>query len=114
MHEVRAERSERASQPQREGGVEVVAAAQTAGRNREGVVEGQRVPVGVVEPDEGDADAAFGKGGQQREQVSLGAADPAHPVDVDDLQGERRRTRATSIERATAAGTASRKSHGTR
>ncbi len=77
------------------------------------VVERLRIPtVEVVQPDEPRVDSSPAQRRQQRQEVALRAADPAHLVDVDDLH--RVRNRSHSRSSATAASSASRKSHGTR
>ncbi len=120
MHEVRVDdvglqRLQRASQPAREHGVDVARARKPPRRHADALVERLRVPGGVVEPDERHVVPARRERRQQREQVALGPADPAHPVDVDEPHvAGRLRARSQSATRAAAAGTASRKSHGTR
>ena len=50
----------------------------------ERTVEADRIPARVIEPDERDVDAALGERGQKGEKMSLGAADTADPMDVND------------------------------
>jgi hypothetical protein len=77
------------------------------------VVERLRIPADqIVQPDEARVDAERAQRRQQRQQVALGAADPAHLVDVNDLHHVRNRVHSRSS--ATAASSANRKSQGTR
>ena len=54
-------------------------------------------PGGVVEPEEHGLDPVLAQRRQQRQQMPLGAADPADPVDVDDPHARRRRSTAHQI-----------------
>ena len=103
--------AQRAAEPAEEARVEVVRHAQPHRLDRELLVERLGIPGGVVEADEHRLDAERGEAGQEREQVPFGAADPAHPVDVDDPHA---RTRSQSRTSAVAAQSAIRKSHGAR
>ena len=109
MHDVRTQRACKANEQQ---GIEVMRGADPNGRHVKRAVEVLRVPSGVVEADEQDLDAALRERGKQREQVTLGAADAADPVDVHD--SHRARTRSATRASAALASNARRKSHATR
>ena len=91
VHDVGAQRAHETGEEQR---IDIARRAQTRTAGTvERAVEVGRIPRGIVEPDEHGVDAALRERRQQREQMPLGAADPAHAVDVDD--SHRVRTRRT-------------------
>ena len=96
MHDVRAQLANEAREQQ---WVEVARRANAYGRHPQRVVEVVGAPRWIVEADEHGLDAALGERGQEREQVSLGAADTADAVDVDDLHRARNRWMTCSIVR---------------
>ena len=117
VHEVGA--AQRAPEAADEPRVEVPPAREPFERHRQLRVEGLRRGGRVVQADEADVEAALGEGRQERQQVPLGAADPADPVEVDDLhagtcRATSRGNRRASASRVGAAQSASVKSHGTR
>ncbi len=103
--------AQRAPEPADEARVEVVRHPQAHRLDGELLVEGLRIPRGIVEADEHRLDPERREARQEREQVPLRAADSAHPVHMDDLHARRRSQSRTS---AVAAQSAIRKSHGAR
>jgi hypothetical protein len=83
-------------------------------RNSELLVKGVRRTSGIVEPEERDVDAALGERRQQGQQMALGPADAADPVDVENLHRDLRRARPSAHSSAPAASSAMRKSVETR
>src|SRR5262245_50228201 len=92
-------------------GIEVARGRNPDRRHAQRPVEVVRVPRRIVETDEYRLDPALRERGQQREQVSLRAADAADPMDVEDSH-RRNAVQARSI--VAAASTAIRKSQATR
>ena len=117
VDEVRPELPQRAAQGDEEPRVEIPWRAQAHRRHSELPVERLRVPGRVVEADERYVDAALGERREQRQEVPLGSPDPAHPMDVNDLQRSANRCgakRSHSQSTPPAASSAMRKSHGAR
>ncbi len=109
VHDVGVERANEARSEQR---IDVARRFDADGRDAKRAVEVRRVPRRVVEADEERLDPPLGERGQQREQMALGAADPAHAVHVRD--SHRARTRRMTASIVAAASSASRKSQATR
>ena len=103
--------AQRAAEPADEPHVEVALQRQPHRLDRKLGVERLRIPRRIVEPDKHRLDPERRKPRQQREQVTLRAADPAHPVNV---RHPHERTRSQSRTTVTAAQSAIRKSHGAR
>jgi hypothetical protein len=112
MDDVRSQPPQRPPQGHQESRVEIAGHAQANGRHPELPVERLGVPVQVVEADERDRDSTVGERREQRQEMPLGAPDPAHPMDVNDLQRGAKRSQSRSAPPA--ASTAMRKSHGAR
>src|SRR4051794_38105813 len=114
MHEMRVHdvRTQRACEAYEQHRIDVTGRPDAHRRYVEGAVEVGRIPPGVVEPDEQRLDAALRECGKQCQQMTLGAADAADPVNVHD--SHRARTRSAMRTSAAAARSASRKSHATR
>ena len=107
----------RASSPgdaRRSSGVDVAWRRDANRRHAQRVVEVARVPGGIVETDEDGFDAALGQRREQDEEVPLGTADPAHPVNVQHSHAVRSRSQSAIRASVAAASSASRKSHATR
>jgi hypothetical protein len=81
VHDVRLQRADHPSEQER---IDVSRRSNSACRDSERAVKVDRIRVRVVEPDERDVDPALGKGGKEGEEMSLGAADSADPMDVND------------------------------
>jgi hypothetical protein len=99
--------------PKSETRIQVTGCRYPLERNGQRLVERIRRARRVVQPEKADVDTAFGQCRQEREQMPFGSADPADPVNVENLH-RREARRASAQSTAAAAGRAMRKSVATR
>lgn len=111
VDDIRTEPTNRAGNLEREPRIDVPRCPQAFERDVELLVERIGSSRGVVEPEEVHVDAPLGKRRKQRQQMTFGPADPADPLEVEDLHARLRRRNAS---RAAPAESAIRKSQAMR